>query len=259
MVEMTQYQPGTPAWVDLMTTDPEGARAFYGELFGWEFDPGALEDSYLMCRIRGLEVAGLNGSPAPEGMATAWATYMATDDSDALAQRITDEGGTVMMGPDDVGDFGRLIVATDSTGALFGSWEARQHIGARLVNEPGTVVWNELLASDLGIAQTFYAACFGYEWEDYDTGEGGPAYRLMNVGGRSVGGAMEITSDMPEETSSHWMTYFAVADVDQTVALAEKLGGTVQVPVMDSPQGRFAVLRDPQAGVFSVIEAPAES
>jgi len=260
MVEMTTYEAGTPSWVDLMTTDPEAARTFYGELFGWEFGNDDPESSnYAMCRLRGMDVAGIVGSPAPEGMPTAWTTYMATDDSDTLAERITAEGGTLIMPPDDVADLGRLVVAKDSTDAVFGSRQAGRHIGAQLVNEPGTVIWNELVTSDLGVAQTFYSAAFGYEWEDYDTGEGGPPYRLLKVGDRTVGGAMEMTSDMPEGTPSHWMTYFAVADVDQTTALAEKLGGAVQMPPTDSPTGRFAVLRDPQGGLFAVNEVPAES
>jgi len=195
MVEMTKYEAGTPSWVDLMTTDPEAARTFYGELFGWEFGNDDPESSnYAMCRLRGMDVAGIVGSPAPEGMPTAWTTYMATDDSDTLAERITAEGGTLVMPPDDVADLGRLVVAKDSTDAVFGSWQAGRHIGAQLVNEPGTVIWNELVTSDLGVAQTFYSAAFGYEWEDYDTGEGGPPYRLLKVGDRTVGGAMEMTA-----------------------------------------------------------------
>jgi predicted enzyme related to lactoylglutathione lyase len=40
MSEVSSYEPGIPAWVDLGTNDPEGARRFYQELFGWEFQVG---------------------------------------------------------------------------------------------------------------------------------------------------------------------------------------------------------------------------
>ncbi len=261
MAEVKSYAPGTPSWVDLMTSDPEGARAFYGELFGWEFEIGGPETgNYTMCRVRGGSVAGMGGQPAPDGMPTAWTTYMAIDDADAAARRAADSGGTLTMEPLDVGAEGRMALATDPTGAVFGIWQAGNHTGASLVNEPGALSWNELATRDLDAARRFYSAVFGYGWEDVDTGPEGPPYATFSVGGQAVGGAMQMGDQYAAEVPSYWMPYFGVADPDAATATGQRLGGSVMMPPTDSPYGRFAVLRDPQGGVFTVIgmAAPTE-
>jgi predicted enzyme related to lactoylglutathione lyase len=252
MPEVTSYAPGTPSWVDLATSDPPGARDFYGGLFGWEFDIGGPETgNYTFCRLRGRNVSGMAGTPTTE-FPTAWVTYIATDDSETVAKRIEELGGALMMGPMDIHGLGRLVVATDTTGAVFGTWEAGEHIGAGLAREPGTVVWNELTTRDLGAAQRFYQGVFGYGVDDLDTGEGGPAYRTLQVGDETVAGMLQMTEDfgaMP----AHWMTYFEVDGTDAAVERAQGLGGTLAVPAFDSLYGRIAVLQDPQGGVFSVM------
>jgi predicted enzyme related to lactoylglutathione lyase len=254
MPEASSYAPGTPSWVDLYTSDPEGARAFYGQLFGWEFDIGPEEAGfYTICRVRGLSVARL-GQAMQEGMPTVWTTYIATDDVEATMQRVVEAGGEALMGPIDVMDQGRLAIASDVTGAVFGIWQAGKHTGAQLVNEPGGWIWNELYTRDLAAAQEFYTKVFGYGWEAFGTGDGGPAYQLLKVGENTVGGAMQIPADSPAGIPPHWMTYFAVEDTDTVIAAAERLGGTVEALAFDTPVGRIAVLRDPQSGVFSVIQ-----
>jgi len=259
MAQVTSYAAGTPSWVDLMTSDPEGARGFYGGLFGWEFDVGPAEAGYYtICKLRGQYVAGIGGEPAPQGMPTVWTTYIATDDVDAAAKRIHDAGGRLNMEPTDVMDQGRMAIGVDPTGTVFGLWQARNHIGASLVNEPGAVVWNELATRDLDAARAFYTAVFGYDWEDLDTG-GGPRYATFAVGGRMTGGALQMNEQFPADIPSHWMVYFAVGDTDGTAAAAERLGGGVIAAPMDSPYGRFAVLRDPQGAAFTAIRPPTES
>jgi uncharacterized protein len=255
MGEVTSYQAGTPSWVDLMTSDPEGARRFYGELLGWEFEIGGPETGhYTMCRLRGKNVAGIGGDPAPDGMPTVWTTYLAIDDLDAAVKRITDNGGAIMMEPLDVMDQGRMAVATDPTGAAFGLWQAGLHTGAQLVNEPGTSSWNELNTRDLAAAKRFYTAVFGFTWEDVDTGAGGPPYATFAVEGRAVGGAMAMGEMFPAGVPAHWRTYFGVADPDAAAATTQRLGGSVDMPPTDSPYGRFTALRDPQGAVFTAVD-----
>lgn len=258
MMDISSYKPGTPAWVDLGTSDPDAARAFYGALFGWEFDIGEeMTGYYTNCLLRGKRVAGLGGM-APGQELPAWTTYLATDDAKATAQRITENGGQPMMEPMEVMGFGTMLVAMDPTGAAFGAWQAGSHTGAELVNEPGSVVWNELSTRDLGAARTFYSGVFGCGWEDVDTGEGGPGYATFSVEGRAVGGAMEMTEEWPAEIPAHWMVYFEVADTDRAVEDVQRLGGGVGVPPTDSGFGRFAVVTDPQGGHFTVMTSPPQ-
>jgi predicted enzyme related to lactoylglutathione lyase len=251
--EVTSYQPGVPSWTDLMTKDPEGARAFYGELFGWEFDIGGEETGhYTMCRKNGMNAAGMGGEPAPEGMPTAWTTYMASDDIDAAAERISANGGNLLMEPMTVMQYGRMLIATDPPGAVFGLWQPLEHIGASIVNEPGSITWNELATSDMTAAQDFYNRILGYTYEPVDSGEG-PPYQIVNVEGRGVGGMIQMTDAWPEGVPPHWMPYFAVEDADATAATAERLGGAVTHAAIDSPYGRLVELRDPQGGVFTAM------
>jgi uncharacterized protein len=254
MGERTSYQEGIPSWVDVMTSDPEGARTFYGGLFGWDLEVNADPNTgnYTTARVRGKRVAGLGGMPT-EGMPTVWTTYFATDDVDKSVARVREHGGTVLMEPMTITDAGRMAMATDPTGAAFGLWQAGTHTGAELVNEPGGFAWNELATHDLDAATEFYTAVFGLTTEPLDTGEGGPQYRTLHAGGNIAAGSLQMDDSWGADFPAHWMTYFAVADTDATVAKAAELGGTVRVPATDSPHGRFAVLSDPQGGAFTVI------
>jgi predicted enzyme related to lactoylglutathione lyase len=256
MAERSSYQEGTPCWVDLASSDPADARAFYGELFGWEFEIGGEEFGYYtMAKVRGKNVAGLAGQFMPDAP-VAWTTYFATDDADKTAAKVREHGGTVLAEPMDVPGSGRMALATDPGGALFGLWQAGGHPGALLVNEPGAVVWNELTTRDLGAAGEFYSAVLGVTPQALDTG-GGPAYQTLHVSGDMVAGAMQLDDSFPADFRPQWTPYFVVADTDAAAAKAGELGATVIAPPDDSPYGRFSVLTDRQGGMFSIITPPA--
>jgi uncharacterized protein len=148
--------------------------------------------------------------------------------------------------------FGRMVVAADPTGAVFGVWQARDFIGSQVVNEPGAVIWSELNTTDPDVATTFYPA-LGVEVAPM---EGAPGYFSLNVAGRMVGG-MQGLDKLPAGTPSHWLTYFSVDDTDSTVDALIQAGGTVLKPPFDMMAGRMAVVQDPQGGTFAVINATA--
>ena len=253
MSEMTSYQPGVPCWVDLSTTDLPGALAFYGRLFGWEAeDMGEQAGHYTMLRLRGLDVAAASPqTPEQAGRPPAWNIYVAVSDADASAAAIEGAGGRLLMPPMDVFTSGRMAVAMDPQGAAFSIWQARDHIGSRIVDEPGSLAWTELATRDVEGAFAFYGTVFG--WGRKDTDPAGMSYTELQVEGRSVAGMMAMTDQWPAEVPPHWMPYFAVADTDATAGVAQELGGRVPVPPTDIPPGRFAVLNDPQGAFFSVI------
>lgn len=248
MSERDGYPQGVPSWADLTTSDLEGARAFYGGLFGWEWDVGGPEFMhYSQGLLKGRRVAGV-GPRMDAGDPVGWMTYLAVDDADKVAASIPAAGGMVVVPPMALAESGRMAVAVDPAGATFGLWEAGEHRGSELVNEPGTVVWNELVSPDLPAARAFYAATLGVEWSEEDV-EGKP-YGLFAVGGRTVGGAVP-------GSAPHWELYFEVADAEAAVARAQELGGEVVSPVTATPQGPMATLRDPQGATFSVIASGA--
>jgi predicted enzyme related to lactoylglutathione lyase len=254
MSERNGYQQGTPCWADVWTDDPEGGRAFYAGLFGWEWevDPDPAFGGYSIALLRGKRVVGLSSKMDPS-QPTAWVTYLAVDDADAFASAVPGAGGTVVGPPMDIADQGRMALATDPAGAFFGVWQQAIHRGSELVNEPGTVVWNELVAPEIDKAGEFYRATLGVSFEDMDGSDPSmPVYKLIKAGGRTVGGAMPPMPGM-SDLPPHWGIYFEVADAEAAVARAQDLGGRVLSSVQQTPQGPMASLADPQGAAFAVI------
>ncbi|MEY9935597.1 putative enzyme related to lactoylglutathione lyase [Catenulispora sp. GP43] len=261
-MKMTEYVPGTPCWVDLGTTDLEAAKKFYGALFGWSSqvaeDPAA--GGYTMFLLNGEQVAGAMTTMSPE-QPVAWNTYVAVDDADATMTRAQAAGAKTIMPPMDVTDVGRMAMFADPTGAVLGLWQPKSMKGAGLVNEPGSLTWDELNTRDAEAAKAFYAATFG--WDAATAKMDGMEYTELKVNGRTVAGLMVMDDEhFPKETPPHWAVYFGVADCEASVAKVGKLGGTVVVPTTPIPMGRFAVCQDPQGGYFSMFESgggdPAE-
>jgi uncharacterized protein len=251
MPERTSYTQGTPNWVDLPTSDQAAAKAFYAGLFGWTYDDQPMDEGqvYSMAMLRGHAVAAISSQPPTmAGAPPMWNTYLAVDSVDDATARVEAAGGKVAMAPFDVMDAGRMSFVMDPSGAPVALWQANQHIGATLVNEPGTINWNELLSSDPGVTR-FYSDVLGMSTSTMDMGIG--PYTMFEVAGQPVGGT--IAPQMPG-TPNHWHVYFGTDDADATAAKAAELGGSVVAPPFDTPVGRMAVLSDPQGAVFSIIK-----
>ncbi|HXM56799.1 MAG TPA: VOC family protein [Candidatus Dormibacteraeota bacterium] len=245
------HAPGTPIWVDMSSADPSASAAFYTALFGWTADEANEEyGGYRMLRQDGKMVAGLGPQMAPGP--TVWTTYVKVADADATAAKVEAAGGKVLMAPMDVGPQGRMAIIQDPSGGVVGMWQTGEHKGAELFNTPVSVSWNELNTRDVEGSKGFYSQVFG--WQPRTSGEGAQAYTEWLVDGRSVGGMMDITGRAPEAVPPHWLTYFAVTDCAATVEKAQSLGAQVFVPPMTIPQGKFAVLADPQGAAFAVIQ-----
>src|SRR6478752_2218856 len=163
MVERdTPWAPGTPCWVDLMTTDQAAARSFYGELLGWDVEVGPPETGeYGMASIGGRSVAGIGGMMGMEHPPV-WNTYLATADADATVQAVVAAGGSVQAPAMDVMEFGRMAVVQVPGGGFTSLWQAGAHIGMSLANETGAVVWNEFMTRDFDAASKFFTDVFGY-------------------------------------------------------------------------------------------------
>ncbi|PYC87390.1 glyoxalase [Streptomyces tateyamensis] len=248
MPRMTEYREGMPCWVDLNAADPDRACAFYHDLFGWEFaDPDRPGGHYRPATLRGQLVAAVNAVPA--GTPTAWVSYLAADDADQVAARITDAGGQLLTEPFDAMTAGRIALARDPAGAVFGLWQGREQSGSGLANESGSFTWNENLSNDPRTARIFYSQVFGYEYDEVP----GLNYTVAKVHGAPVGGIGELPPMVPPGSDSFWSTYFAVTDTDMAAARIVELGGELLVPPTDSPYGRMAVARDDGGAFFCII------
>jgi uncharacterized protein len=271
MPERDGYLPGVPCWIDTSQPDPEAAADFYAGLFGWELEdamPPSSEGEYLIARLRDGDVAAVSSQPEGAPPAATWNTYIWVESADDAAAKVRQAGGSVVMDPFDVMDAGRMAVLADPEGATFCAWQAREHRGARVVNEHGALNFNGLNTRDVEAARRFYGDVFG--WQAFDL-PGGQAWTLPGYGDyleqltpgirkmtaeSGVAGFEDVVAAInpiggdDAETPAHWSVTFGTDDADATARKAAELGGEVVVPPFDAPFVRMTVLRDPQGATF---------
>jgi predicted enzyme related to lactoylglutathione lyase len=257
MAEIKEYTPGTFCWVELSTTDQDGAKQFYQQLLGLEvrdvpFGEGAI---YSILTQNDLDVAAItkqDPQQAAHGVPPNWLSYVSVSNVDESAKKAAELGGQIVAGPFDVMDVGKMAVGMDPTGAAFAMWQPGHHIGARIANVPGTWCWNELGTNDIDAAGKFYSNLFGWGINAMDMG--GMIYTMFESGQKHFGGMYKITPEMGP-MPPNWMVYFAVADCDQSAEKAGSLGGKVIMPPADIPNvGRFALIQDPQGAFLGIIK-----
>jgi uncharacterized protein len=281
MPERDGYIPGVPCWVDTAQPDPEAILPFYSGLFGWVFEdvmPEGSESRYFIGRLGGGDVAAVG--PLPEGAPPApmWNTYVWVASADEAASTARDAGGGVVMEPSDVMDSGRMAVLTDPEGASFCVWQAKDHKGAQVVNEHGSLNFNGLATRDPEGAKAFYGAVFGWETLALPAGsmwtlpgygdhleESTPGLReqIAQMGGPEgfidVVAALNPIANDDSETPAHWSVTFGIDDADAAAAKASELGGEVVAGPFDAPWVRTALIKDPQGAAFVVSQFVAEN
>jgi uncharacterized protein len=284
MLERDGYIPGVPCWVDTRQPDPEAAVAFYSGLFGWDHEdmmaPGS-PGHYYVARLRRGDVAAIGSMPEGGPQSVAWNTYMWVQSADETASRVLAAGGRVLAGPFDVMVAGRMAVCADPEGATFSIWEAKEHKGAQIVNEPGSVNFNTLNTRDPEGAKSFYRALFGWDtlalpggaaqmWRlpgygDFlEQRDPGLRQRMAETAAAPdgfedvVATLAPIAGDQPD-VRAHWSVTFATEDADASAEKATALGGTVDVPPFDAPWVRMTVITDPQGATFTASKFVPET
>jgi predicted enzyme related to lactoylglutathione lyase len=263
------YPAGVPCWIDTDQPDPDAACRFYGELFGWTFEdavPAQAPGSYLIAALDGEDVAAIAPGATQPG---AWNTYVAVDDADTAAVTVVAAGGTVVSEPADAGEGGRAATCTDPAGAAFGLWQPRRRLGAQAVNVAGTWNFSHLRTGRPDQAREFYGNVFG--WETMDAGGGAVLWRRPGYGdhleatvdpdirGRQarapegfedvVAGLVSLTDD----GAPYWYVVFTVADRDDAVTSAERLGAEV-ISSTETMWTREAAIRDPQGAELTLSQ-----
>lgn len=262
MIHSECYEPGTFCWTDLATTDTEGAKHFYTSLFGWSASdpPAGSPTSYTILRKDGKKVCGLfsmREAKRGHGLSPYWRSYISVKNVNVSAAKVKGLRGTWIQEPIDAPGSGRMAVVADTAGAELVLWQAKQHLGAELSNEPGTVAWNELATQDADGALRFYTALFGWAASKETDSDGGlhVDFELRNV---PSAGMIELPYGTPGP-KAYWEVYFAVEDCRATARKAYELGGTLDVePTPVDDQGWFSVIQDPQAGHFAIIQMNPE-
>lgn len=256
MKTVTRYPDGIFCWTDLATTDAAAAKKFYMNLFGWDVVETPTDDSggtYNNMHIAGQKIAGMGQLPPDmqaQGVPSNWTCYIKHDDLDGVTEKVMAAGGTVMLPTMEIMEEGRMAMFQDPSGAVFGVWEPRNHIGAQLVNSPNTVVWNELQTRDGDAAEKFYTQVF-----DWGTGTDDNGYVLFKQGERVHAGMVIMNENFPDGIPPNWMVYFQVDDIETATAKAEELGGNIMVANMEAGElGRFSVVQDPTGAVFTIMQ-----
>ncbi|MER6980441.1 VOC family protein [Streptomyces carpinensis] len=255
----TRFVNGAPNWIDVGTPDIDGARSFYGGLFGWQFQSAGPEaGGYGFFQVDGRTVAGGMQTTAEQGP-PAWTVYFQSPDAEATAKAAEQAHGRVLVRPMDVMGQGHMAVLADQAGVPFGLWQPERMKGVDLAGGPGSLCWVELYTADIAAAAAFYNRVLGLETSGVPFPGG--TYTCVNPaegGEDAMFGGMVPLADDPTEAKAgpHWLPYFEVEDADATVTRAGELGGTVLQAATDIPGvGRVARLADPYGARFAVIKS----
>lgn len=250
----TDFVTGSPNWLDLGSPDTAASAAFYGPVFGWDFQSaGPDAGGYGFFQKDGRTVAAL-GPLTEEGASPAWTVYFRTPDADATTKAVEQGGGTVRVSPFDVMDAGRMACLTDPTGAEFSVWQPAAVKGLEAASESNTLCWAELHTADPAAAFSFYRSLFG--WRSQEMEAEGMAYTVLSTAegdqeDTSFGGL--VAAD--EDSETRWIPYFAADDTDEIVSRTQENGGSVLMPAADVPDvGRIAWLADPFGAPFAIIK-----
>ena len=233
--------------------DDRALVAFYGELFGWELQ-GFSGGGYTMIDTRGG--GGINGGIGKSQM---------LDKANSL-------GGTTVTPVTDFGGAVAIAMFSDPDGLLVGLVRApaEPSQGDEPAPSAGSgepVTWFEVMGSDAARTQRFYADLFGWTVDNSVF----PGYAMVDTGtGRGIQGGIGGGEE------ARWATIYAsVADMDQTLSRAEKLGGSrisdpglsalksaartaIYGPMSIDDDMETGAFRDPAGNVFGIYHHGAD-
>jgi uncharacterized protein len=243
---------GAPCWIDLLTSDLDRAKDFYGTVFGWTFESAGPEyGGYVTASKDGRPVAGLMGNDPQFRTPDGWTTYLHTADIKASLAAATAAEGALCSEAMEIKDKGHMATLTDPTGAFFGLWQPTGHQGFEVVKEDGAPVYHQLTTRDYAKALDFYREVFGWHTETVsDTDEF--RYSTASFDGDPLVGVMDGSRDLFDGVPSNWFFFLGAEDVDKTVQLVKENGGTVIRDAEDTPYGRLAAVADPTGAGFNL-------
>ncbi len=248
----TKAVTGEFAWHDLQTTDVEGAKRFYGELLGWEFEQmEGSPNEYPLISSGGEQHGGMIALESSHSGSPRWLGHVRVPDADEALLRAEAAGGTGTGEPGEMEGIGRWAGIADPRGGTVSAFAPAYDTPAS-----GKVfAWVELASSDPDAARRYYAEVMGWDTGEMDMGEAGPYVMFKRADGQDVAG---ITSS--EGGEDVWYPYLTAGDVDATTKRAAELGATVLMEPIEAPGvGRFSILTDPAGARFGLFKAPAES
>jgi len=253
---------GSFIWYELITPDPDGAKAFYDAVVGWTI--GEASPEFNGYRMIGRSDGGSAGGVLPltdemrqHGARPTWLGYIGVDDVDEAVAAIEKAGGKALMPAFDIPDIGRIALVADPQGVPFYVMKPTPPAGNEdkvsdvfSPDQPGRVSWNELATRDPKAALDFYVSKFGWTKGDVmpmgDMGD----YQFITHHGVPLGAMMTAAP----ENQSRWRYYIRVGNVDRAKQAVEAGGGTVIHGPQEVPGGdRILIGTDPQGAEFALV------
>lgn len=254
---------GQNVWFDLMSTDPEGAKAFYSEAIGWKNEawPNSSPDMpYSIWMAKETGVGGLMRLPEiaeQMGAPSHWIAYTKVASADETVAQAQALGAGVFQAPFDLPEVGRVAVLADPQGAVFAVFQPKGEASGTKGEEVGEFGWCELNTRDYEAAWTFYSTLFGWKHTSSMETPMGPYFMFEDPEGMTRGGMSNAANQM--NMPAHWLHYVRVDDIDAAMARIIKLGGKVPDGAMDVPGGdKVAQCVDPQGAVFAIFAGPGK-
>lgn len=255
---------GRVIWHDLITDTPEASRAFYGELFGWEFEkpPSFIgfgkDDSYMLIRHKGELIGGMLDANIlrRDVEISQWVTVMSVADLDAAVGRVEASGGEVLTAPTDVGSRGAIAVVAGPDKAIIALLQTLEGDPAEALPEVNGWLWNELWTDDVDTATAFYKNLSGLQHDDRTPEGSDTRYRVLLDGDTPRAGIM--ASPFPGALPV-WVNYLRVEDPAAVAARVESLGGRVIVPAQPRDVGGIvAFIAGPSGAGIALQTWPLE-
>ena len=247
-----QRLPGKFIWIDLATENPNGARDFYGAVFGWKFRE--IENArvpYTLIENATGKVGGMFRQVRPPGakVGSKWISVMSVEDPSKAARLVAERGGQVLLAPTVVPGRGTHALFRDPEGAVFG---VLANDGGDPPDAPvndGDVFWLDLFAHDPARQAAFYSAIGGYS---VDVGEvAGRERTILATNAIARAGVARLP---PGAEKSAWLPFILVDDVPGALARATKAGGKVLLaPRAALLGGNLAVIADPAGGAIGIV------
>jgi predicted enzyme related to lactoylglutathione lyase len=250
---MAHANDGRFIWYDLLTSNPEGAVAFYSHVLGWK--PQTWQNGYtLLVGAQGplCGAARLPESAMEMGAPPHWTSNVQVADIDAAVALVRALEGRVYAEPTDFPKVGRVAVIADPQGAAINLFEPAEPPALHDSGRAGEFTWSELATSDPEAALRFYGALFGWRRvRDVDMGPAGK-YLVFGGNGEDLGGVFAKPKELP---ICAWLYYVRVENVADTLGRARAKGARVLVAPTDVPGGRMAQFLDPQGAAFALHQA----
>ena len=246
-----ERHPGKFIWTDLVSSSPQDAADFYSQLFGWQISP--FDDDYLVIRNHGRPIGGIAQNEAEgDDSRTQWISYLSSTDIEKAHELLMSAGAEAILEPMTVKERGEFGIYIGPDGGVFGVLNAQDGDPEERGADLGDWIWIELWSKRPQVAADFYedlGFSVARNWASDNEND-----RLLVAGEYARGGIVE---GHPEQKNSAWLLYVRVADVEETLERASKLGG--EAVVLDgevNSNGEIALVQDPTGGIVAIYQYP---